>query len=118
MAAGPLIGQMRVTSQSPWMVVLAGALAWAAPAAAAAPAGSWHAEPARYGVSAAAQHMVTMSDGVQLAADVYRPTTSSGAPARGPLPGDPVDHAVRQALGRDDGLDGRRLWGATATTPT
>jgi uncharacterized protein len=30
--------------------------------------------------------MVTMSDGVQLAVDVYRPTTPSGAPAQGPFP--------------------------------
>jgi putative CocE/NonD family hydrolase len=46
----------------------------------------WHPEPARYGVSAATEHLVTMSDGVQLAVDVYRPTTSTGAPAQGSFP--------------------------------
>jgi putative CocE/NonD family hydrolase len=62
------------------------ALAAAPPALAAGSTGPWHAEPARYGVSTAVQHMVTMSDRVQLAADVYRPTLPTGAPARGPFP--------------------------------
>ena len=61
----------------------AAALALAAPAAADGP---WHAEPARFGVSAPVQQTVTMSDGVKLAADVYRPTLSSGAPAPGRFP--------------------------------
>jgi putative CocE/NonD family hydrolase len=68
------------------MLVLAGMLACAAPAAAASSTGPWHAEPARYAVSKAVQHMVTMSDGVQLAADVYRPTLPNGKPARGRFP--------------------------------
>ena len=54
--------------------MLACALACALPPAAAAADGPWHAEPATYGVSQPVQQMVTMSDGVQLAVDVYRPT--------------------------------------------
>jgi hypothetical protein len=60
------------------LAVLLPASAWAD--------GPWHAEPASYGVSAPAQHMVTMSDGVQLAADVYMPTTKTGAVAGGSFP--------------------------------
>ena len=56
------------------------------PGVAGAQAGPWNAEPAAYGVSAPVQHMVTMSDGVQLAADVYRPTGKSGTPAPGRFP--------------------------------
>ena len=41
---------------------------------------------ATYGVSQPVQQMVTMSDGVQLAVDVYRPTLSSGANAPGRFP--------------------------------
>ncbi len=82
--------------------VLLPASAWAAGA------GPWHAEPALYGVSAAVQHMVTMSDGVQLAADVYRPTGKNGAPAARRVPGDPLADAVRQALAGHDPVDG--LW--------
>src|SRR5205807_8413808 len=52
----------------------------------AAAEGPWHAEPAGYGVSQPVEHMVAMSDGVQLAVDVYRPTGSSGAPAPGRFP--------------------------------
>ena len=52
----------------------------------AAGSGPWNAEPAVYGVSSAVQHMVTMSDGVQLAVDVYVPTDKAGAPARGSFP--------------------------------
>jgi uncharacterized protein len=48
--------------------------------------GPWNAEPASFGVSQPTQYMVTMSDGVQLAADVYRPTLASGADAPGPFP--------------------------------
>src|SRR5205823_14367122 len=48
--------------------------------------GPWQAGPSRYGVSKASQHLVTMSDGVQLAVDVYRPTLPSGAPAKGRFP--------------------------------
>jgi putative CocE/NonD family hydrolase len=84
MSVRPLIAQMRVSAYG-WAaaLMLLATLASAEPATAA---DRWHAEPARYGVSAAVQHMVTMSDGVQLAADVYRPTLPSGAPARGPFP--------------------------------
>jgi hypothetical protein len=57
----------------------------ALPAAAEAD-GPWHAEPANYGVSQPVQQMVKMSDGVQLAVDVYRPTLASGAPAPGRFP--------------------------------
>jgi hypothetical protein len=53
---------------------------------AAAADGPWHAGPAQYGVSQPVQQMVTMSDGVQLAVDVYRPTLSSGANAPGRFP--------------------------------
>ncbi len=59
--------------------------ALALPAAAGAD-GPWHAEPGAYGVSQPVQQMVTMSDGVQLAVDVYRPTLSSGANAPGKFP--------------------------------
>ncbi len=59
--------------------------ALALPAAAAAD-GPWHAEPATYGVSQPVQQMVTMSDGVRLAVDVYRPTLSGGANAPGRFP--------------------------------
>jgi hypothetical protein len=87
MVAGPLLGQMRASARAgTMMLVLTAALGWAVPASAGASGWPWHPEPARYGVSAATQHMVTMSDGVQLAVDVYRPTTSSGAPAKGPFP--------------------------------
>jgi hypothetical protein len=61
------------------------ALAIGTPASAAAD-GPWHAEAAGYGVSQPVQQMVTMSDGVQLAVDVYRPTLSSGAAAPGSFP--------------------------------
>src|SRR5262249_3508172 len=50
-------------------------------------ASAWKPEPARFGVSAAQQHAVTMSDGVDLAVDVYYPTDhATGAPAAGPFP--------------------------------
>lgn len=58
---------------------------FAAPAVATAD-GPWHAEPATYGVSQPVQQMVTMSDGAQLAADVYRPTLATGAIAPGRFP--------------------------------
>ena len=61
-------------------------VACAVPAVAGASGWPWQPEAVNYGVSAATQHMVTMSDGVQLAVDVYRPTTSSGAPAPGRFP--------------------------------
>jgi putative CocE/NonD family hydrolase len=48
--------------------------------------GPWHAAPASYGVSSPVQEMVTMSDGVKLAADVYRPTLPNGANAPGRFP--------------------------------
>jgi putative CocE/NonD family hydrolase len=48
--------------------------------------GPWHGAAASYGVSSPVQQMVTMSDGVQLAVDVYRPTLSSGANAPGSFP--------------------------------
>ncbi len=82
------MAQMRENARSV-ITPLAVALSLVCPAAATAAspgAVPWRAEPARYGVSAAVQHMVTMSDGVQLAADVYRPTLSSGKPASGAFP--------------------------------
>src|SRR5437588_123004 len=48
--------------------------------------GPWNAGPATYGVSNPVQHMVTMSDGVQLAVDVYVPTQANGNQASGPFP--------------------------------
>lgn len=59
----------------------------AAIAAVPARAASWHAGPARFGVSAPEQAFVTMSDGTQLAADVYVPTDrATGAKVRGHFP--------------------------------
>ena len=69
----------------PAILCVAAVAAAAVPAMAAAD-GPWHAEAARYGVSKPVEHMVTMSDGVKLAADVYRPTLPSGAPAPGHFP--------------------------------
>src|SRR5438046_361150 len=59
----------------------ANALAGTAPAARAD--GPWHGEPAAYGVSNPTQHLVTMSDGVPVAVDVYVPTQANGSPAPG-----------------------------------
>ncbi|HUE28837.1 MAG TPA: CocE/NonD family hydrolase, partial [Solirubrobacteraceae bacterium] len=73
-------------ARSRWVAcaaLLAAALALPVPALGDGP---WHAEPAAYGVSAPVQQMVTMSDGVQLAADVYRPMLASGADAPGRFP--------------------------------
>jgi uncharacterized protein len=67
------------------LMILAVLLA-AAPAASAAGGGPWHAEPARYGIAGPVQHMVRMSDGVSIAADVYRPALANGHPARGHFP--------------------------------
>src|SRR5579884_1493843 len=67
------------------LLLVAGTLATPS-AASAARGGPWRAEPARYGVSAAVQHMVRMSDGVRLAVDVYRPTLTGGHPAPGRFP--------------------------------
>ena len=61
------------------------AAALALPPSAAA-VGPWHAEPPAYGVSAPVQQIVTMSDGVGLAVDVYRPALASGANAAGRFP--------------------------------
>ena len=62
-------------------------LAVAAPAAALAAPSPWPGSPEAYGVSGPTQHMVTMSDGVQLAVDVYYPTDPrTGRPATGPFP--------------------------------
>lgn len=85
--AEPLVGQMQARARV-WSIalVLAAALACAAPASAGASGWPWKPAAATYGVSSATQHMVTMSDGVQLAVDVYRPTTRDGAPAKGPFP--------------------------------
>ncbi len=60
-------------------------VALAAPSIALAD-GPWHGESPTYGVSAPTQHMVTMSDGVQLAVDVYIPTQANGSPAPGRFP--------------------------------
>lgn len=48
--------------------------------------GPWHAEAPTYGVSSPTAHMVTMSDGVKLAVDVYVPTQANGSPAPGRFP--------------------------------
>jgi len=57
----------------------------AAPSAAAD--GPWNAGPAQYGVSSAQAQRVKMSDGVELAVDVYVPTDpATGQPATGPFP--------------------------------
>jgi hypothetical protein len=48
--------------------------------------GPWHGEPPTYGVSQPVQQMVTMSDGVKLAVDVYRPMLACGANAPGRFP--------------------------------
>src|SRR5581483_1730526 len=74
-----------VSGLRPAAVAAAVAAALAAPGAAWAD-GPWHAEAPIYGVSAPTQHMVTMSDGVQLAADVYVPTQPDGSPAHGRFP--------------------------------
>jgi putative CocE/NonD family hydrolase len=63
---------------------LAGALITACAPAAAAHA--WTPEPATYGEGVTHDVKVTMRDGVQLDADVYYPTTSGGAEAKGPFP--------------------------------
>lgn len=66
------------------------ASAMAVAALAAAPGaradGPWRAGPPRYGVSAPTQHLVRMSDGAQLAVDVYVPTGADGTAARGRFP--------------------------------
>ncbi len=67
-------------------LALLGAVPAASAKAAPASTGPWHAEAARYGVSGPAQHLVRMSDGVYLAADVYRPTLPNGKPAPGRFP--------------------------------
>ena len=83
-----MISQMRESVRGCLRMLAAAVLtaAWLAPAARGASGGPWDAGPPRYGVSKPVQQMVTMSDGVQLAADVYRPTLASGAPAQGPFP--------------------------------
>src|SRR5437764_8561935 len=71
---------------APLLAATAMAAAATAASATAAADGPWHAGPATYGVSNPTQYMVTMSDGVQLAADVYLPTQANGSPARGRFP--------------------------------
>jgi uncharacterized protein len=75
--------------------------------------GPWRAEPPAYGVSAPVEHMVRMSDGVQLAVDVYVPTQASGAPAPGRFPvilsQTPYDKrsaVTTQSMGQGMGGDG------------
>jgi putative CocE/NonD family hydrolase len=70
-----------------WLLALLVLMLATTPAAARTGTGKWTAaSPAAYGVSPPVQYMVTMSDGVRLAADVYRPTLSSGQAAPGPFP--------------------------------
>jgi putative CocE/NonD family hydrolase len=66
---------------------LVGVVCLAAALAAPASAHAWKPERARFGVSAAREFPVRMSDGVDLRADVYWPTDpATGAPARGRFP--------------------------------
>src|SRR4051794_28440767 len=65
--------------------VVAAPLAGHASGRTAAPSG-WHARPATYGVVAQKNVPIRMSDGATLMADVYRPATKSGAPAKGRFP--------------------------------
>jgi hypothetical protein len=80
---------------------------FALPVSAAAD-GPWHAGPAAYGVSSPVQQMVTMSDGVQLAVDVYRPTLSGGAnaPGRFPVILSQTPYAKRSAVTTQSGGQG------------
>jgi predicted acyl esterase len=50
---------------------------------AATSGGGWKARPATYGVVKTTDVLITMSDGVQLDADVVRPARAAGAPAPG-----------------------------------
>ena len=70
------------------MIRAVAALATALAALAApAVADAWSPEPATFGVSAPTQSVVKMSDGVELAVDVYVPTDpKTGAPAPGRFP--------------------------------
>jgi predicted acyl esterase len=83
------------------------------------PAGAWTPEPASYGVSAPTQVMVRMSDGVQLAADIYQPTdprTGQPAPGRFPVILSQTPYGKRAALttrsaSTDGGPTGQSLGG-------
>jgi hypothetical protein len=55
-------------------------------AASAAPGSTWKPEAATYGVGKSVDKAVTMADGTVLRADVYYPTDSSGAQAKGKFP--------------------------------
>src|SRR3954470_24488622 len=65
---------------------LLAALMTLAAGTATAQAKAWEPEPATYGVGSQMNVPVTMKDGTVLSADVYFPTDSSGAAAKGPFP--------------------------------
>src|SRR4051794_18153289 len=65
---------------------LLAALMTLAAGTATAQAKAWEPEPATYGVGSQMNVPVTMKDGTVLSADVYFPTESSGAAAKGPFP--------------------------------
>src|SRR5512144_339504 len=49
-------------------------------------ASGWRPRPARYGVNTTSDVPITMSDGVKLYANVYRPAKADGSPASGRFP--------------------------------
>src|SRR3954447_14949747 len=76
-----------------------------------ASAKAWEPEPASYGVGSQMNVPVTMKDGTVLSADVYFPTESSGAAAKGPFPVIMVQNpyaknASGYASGREGGGEG------------
>lgn len=52
----------------------------------AAPAAAWEPGPERFGEAVERDLRIPMADGVELAADVYRPSLPDGRPAPGPFP--------------------------------
>jgi len=70
---------------TPPAIAVAAATSGSQPAADAAPSG-WTPRPATYGVTVQRDVPITMSDGVVLRADVYRPAAADGSPAAGRFP--------------------------------
>ena len=75
--------------------LLCGLVAFLPPGTAQA-ASAWKERPATYGVHVDEDVPVTMSDGVVLRVNVYRPANADGTPVRRRLPGDPHPDAVQQ----------------------